>query len=207
MKIKDLNLNGKGIIYYISKHIISKHITSNLFPENEEELQGLDRYFNSKYGNRELNNFCFGFIADGEPLTENELNGLAFSIYARFNNKWKELKITFDLDIINDGDYSYTEQETTVDDGNVTGNNDGVNTYEHTTSGYDSETYVSVDKDQTTTQGNNIVKTDNNRLKTLERKGFNNKQYLKTNNMYFLNKYNLYDIIFLDIVDEISYLI
>lgn len=202
MKIKDLNINGKGIIYYINKHI-----TSDLFPQNEKELQGLDRYFNSKYGNRELTSFCFGFIRDDEPFTEDELDGLALSIYSRFFYKWKELKITFDLDIINDGDYSYTEQETTVDDGNVTGNNDGVNTYEHTTSGYDSETYVSVDKDQTTTQGNNIVKTDNNRLKTLNRKGFNNKQYLKTNNMYFLNKYNLYDIIFLDIVDEISYLI
>lgn len=202
MKIKDLNLNGKGIIYYISKHI-----TSDLFPQNEEELQGLDRYFNSKYGNRELANFCFGFIADDEPLTENDIDGLALSIYSRFFYKWKELKITFDLDIINDGDYSYTEQESTVDDGNVAGNNDGNTTYEHTTSGYDSENFVNVDKDQNTTQGNNTVKTDNNRERTLNRKGFNNKQYLKTNNMYFLNKYNLYDIIFLDIVDEISYLI
>lgn len=202
MKIKDLKLNENGILYYIGKNAMV-----NLFPQEDKELQGLDRYFNSKYGNRELNNFCFGFIRDDEPLTESELNGLAFSIYARFNNKWKELKTTFDINVANDGDYSYTEQETTVDDGNVTGNNDGVNTYEHTTSGYDSENYINVDKDQTTTQGNNIVKTDNNRIKTLERKGFNNKQYLKTNNMYFLNKYNLYDIIFLDIVDEISYLI
>ena len=202
MKIKDLNLNGKGIIYYISKHV-----TSDLFPQNEEELQGLDRYFNSKYGNRELANFCFGFIRDDGPFTENEIDGLALSIYSRFFYKWKELKITFDLDVINDGEYSYTEQETTVDDGNVAGMNDGATTYEHTTSGYDSENYVDVDRDQTTTQGNNTVKTDNNRLKTLERKGYNNKQNLKTNNLYFLNKYSLYDIIFLDIVDEISYLI
>lgn len=202
MRIKDLNLNGKGILYYISKHV-----SSDLFPQNEEELQGLDQYFTSKYGNRELTNFVFGFIADGEPLTENEIDGLALSIYSRFFYKWKELKITFDLDIINDGDYSYTEQETTVDDGNVAGLNNGESTYEHTTSGYDSEDYINVDKDHSTTQGNNTVKTDNNRMKTLERKGFNNKQYLKTNNMYFLNKYNLYDIIFLDIVDEISYLI
>lgn len=202
MRIKDLNLNGKGIIYYISKHV-----ASDLFPQNEEELQGLDRYFNSKYGNRELTNFCFGFLRDDGPFTENEIDGLALSIYSRFFYKWKELKITFDLDVINDGDYSYTEQETTVDDGNVAGMNNGATTYDHTTSGYDSEDYVGVDKDQTTTQGNNTVKTDNNRLKTLERKGHNNKQNLKTNNMYFLNKYNLYDIIFLDIVDEISYLI
>ena len=202
MKIKDLKVNGHGLLYYISKHV-----TYELFPQNEQELQGLDRYFNSKYGNRELTNFCFGFIRDDEPLTENEINGLAFSIYSRFIYKWKELKITFDLDAINDGEYSYTEQETTVDDGNVAGLNNGTTTYEHTTSGYDSKDYVDVDKDQTATQGNNTVKTDNNRMKTLERKGHNDKQNLKTNNLYFLNKYSLYDIIFLDIVDEISYLI
>lgn len=202
MRVKDLAVNGKGILYYIGNNS-----TFELFPKDEKELQGLDRYFNSKYGNRELNNFCFGFIVDGEPLTENEINGLAFSIYARFIDKWKDLKNTFDLDVANGGDYSYTEKETTVDDGNVAGKNDGATTYEHTTSGYDSENYVNVDKDQTTTQGNNTVKTDNNRERTLERKGFNNKQYLKTNSLYFLNKYNLYDIIFLDIVDEISYLI
>ena len=202
MRIKDLKVNDKGILYYISKHI-----TYELFPQNEQELQGLDRYFNSKYGNRELTNFCFGFIRDDGPLTENEINGLAFSIYLRFIHKWKELKITFDLDAINDGEYSYTEQESTIDDGNVAGLNNGTTTYEHTTSGYDSENYVDVDKDQTATQGNNTVKTDNNRMKTLERKGHNDKQNLKTNNLYFLNKYSLYDIIFLDIVDEISYLI
>lgn len=202
MRVKDLKVNGKGILYYIGNSS-----TFELFPTNEEELQGLDRYFISKYGNRELNNFCFGFIVDEKPLTENEIKGLAFSIYARFINKWKDLKNTFDLDVANGGDYSYTEKETTVDDGNVAGKNDGANTYEHTTSGYDAENYVNVDKDRTTTQGNNTVKTDNNRERTLERKGFNNKQYLKTNSLYFLNKYNLYDIIFLDIVDEISYLI
>ena len=202
MKIKDLKVNDKGILYYISKHI-----TYELFPQNEQELQGLDRYFNSKYGNRELTNFCFGFIRDDGPLTENEIDGLAFSIYLRFIYKWKELKITFDLDAINDGEYSYTEQESTIDDGNVAGLNNGTTTYEHTTSGYDSEDYVNGDKDQTATQGNNTVKTDNNRMKTLERKGHNDKQNLKTNNLYFLNKYSLYDIIFLDIVDEISYLI
>ena len=202
MKIKDLKVNDKGILYYISKHI-----TYELFPQNEQELQGLDRYFNSKYGNRELTNFCFGFITDDELLTEDEIDGLAFSIYSRFIHKWKELKITFDLDAINDGEYSYTEQESTIDDGNVAGLNNGTTTYEHTTSGYDSEDYVNGDKDQTATQGNNTVKTDNNRMKTLERKGHNDKQNLKTNNLYFLNKYSLYDIIFLDIVDEISYLI
>ena len=202
MKIKDLKVNDKGILYYINKHI-----TYELFPQNEQELQGLDRYFNSKYGNRELTNFCFGFITDDDILTEDEINGLAFSIYSRFIHKWKELKITFDLDAINDGEYSYTEQETTVDAGNVAGMNNGATTYEHTTSGYDSEDYVNGDKDQTATQGNNTVKTDNNRMKTLERKGHNDKQNLKTNNLYFLNKYSLYDIIFLDIVDEISYLI
>lgn len=202
MRVKDLKVNGKGILYYIGNSS-----TFELFPTNEEELQGLDRYFISKYGNRELNNFCFGFIADEEPLTENEIKGLAFSIYARFIDKWKDLKNTFELDVANGGDYNYTEKETTVDDGNVAGKNDGANTYKHTTSGYDSENYVDVDKDQTTTQGNNSVKTDNNRERTLERKGFNNKQYLKTNSLYFLTKYNLYDIIFLDIVDEISYLI
>lgn len=201
MRVRDLKVNGKGILYYIGNNS-----TFELFPTGEE-LQGLDRYFNSKYGNRELNNFCFGFIADEEPLTEDEIISLAFSIHARFNHKWKDLKNTFDLDVANGGDYSYTEKETTVDDGNVAGNNDGLNTYEHSTSGYDSENYVNVDKDQTTTQGNNTVKTDNNRERTLERKGFNNKQYLKTNSIYFLNRYNLYDIIFLDIVDEISYLI
>ena len=202
MKIKDLKVNDKGILYYISKHI-----TYELFPQNEQELQGLDRYFNSKYGNRELTNFCFGFIRDDGPLTEDEIGGLAFSIYSRFIHKWKELKITFDLDAINDGEYSYTEQESTIDNGNVAGLNNGTTTYEHTTSGYDSEDYVNGDKDQTATQGNNTVKTDNNRMKTLERKGHNDKQNLKTNNLYFLNKYSLYDIIFLDIVDEISYLI
>ena len=202
MKIKDLKVNDKGILYYISKHI-----TYELFPQNEQELQGLDRYFNSKYGNRELTNFCFGFITDDELLTEDEIDGLAFSIYSRFIHKWKELKITFDLDAINDGEYSYTEQESTIDNGNVAGLNNGTTTYEHTTSGYDSEDYVNGDKDQTATQGNNTVKTDNNRMKTLERKGHNDKQNLKTNNLYFLNKYSLYDIIFLDIVDEISYLI
>ena len=202
MKIKVLKVNDKGILCYINKHI-----TYELFPQNEQELQGLYCYFNSKYGNRELSNFCFGFIRDDEPLTENEIGGLAFSIYSRFIHKWKELKITFDLDAINDGEYSYTEQETTVDDGNVAGLNNGTTTYEHTTSGYDSEVYVNGDKDQTATQGNNTVKTDNNRMKTLERKGHNDKQNLKTNNLYFLNKYSLYDIIFLDIVDEISYLI
>ncbi len=202
MRVKDLKVDSKGILYYIGNNA-----TFELFPKDEKELQGLDRYFISKYGNRELNNFCFGFIADEEPLTENEISGLALSIYARFNDKWKDLKNTFDLDVANGGDYSYTEKETTVDDGNVAGNNDGANTYEHTTSGYDSENYVNGDKDQTTTQGNNTVKTDNNRERTLERKGFNNKQYLKTNSLYFLKKYNLYDIIFLDIVDEISYLI
>ena len=202
MRIKDLKVNDKGILYYISKHI-----TYELFPQNEQELQGLDRYFNSKYGNRELTNFCFGFITDDDILTEDEINGLAFSIYSRFIHKWKELKITFDLDAINDGEYSYTEQESTIDDGNVAGLNNGTTTYEHTTSGYDSEDYVNGDKDQTATQGNNTVKTDNNRMKTLERKGHNDKQNLKTNNLYFLNKYSLYDIIFLDIVDEISYLI
>ena len=202
MRIKDLKVNDKGILYYISKHI-----TYELFPQNEQELQGLDRYFNSKYGNRELTNFCFGFITDDDILTEDEINGLAFSIYSRFIHKWKELKITFDLDAINDGEYSYTEQESTIDNGNVAGLNNGTTTYEHTTSGYDSEDYVNGDKDQTATQGNNTVKTDNNRMKTLERKGHNDKQNLKTNNLYFLNKYSLYDIIFLDIVDEISYLI
>ena len=202
MRIKDLKVNDKGILYYISKHI-----TYELFPQNEQELQGLDRYFNSKYGNRELTNFCFGFITDDDILTEDEINGLAFSIYSRFIHKWKELKITFDLDAINDGEYSYTEQESTIDDGNVAGLNNGTTTYELTTSGYDSEDYVNVDKDQTATQGNNTVKTDNNRMKTLERKGHNDKQNLKTNSLYFLNKYSLYDIIFLDIVDEISYLI
>ena len=202
MRIKDLKVNDKGILYYISKHI-----TYELFPQNEQELQGLDRYFNSKYGNRELTNFCFGFITDDELLTEDEIGGLAFSIYSRFIHKWKELKITFDLDAINDGEYSYTEQESTIDNGNVAGLNNGTTTYEHTTSGYDSEDYVNGDKDQTATQGNNTVKTDNNRMKTLERKGHNDKQNLKTNNLYFLNKYSLYDIIFLDIVDEISYLI
>ena len=202
MKIKDLKVNDKGILYYISKHV-----KFELFPQNEQELQGLDRYFNSKYGNRELTNFCFGFITDDELLTKDEIDGLAFSIYSRFIHKWKELKITFDLDAINDGEYSYTEQESTIDDGNVAGLNNGTTTYEHTTSGYDSENYVDVDKDQTATQGNNTVKTDNNRMKTLERKGHNDKQNLKTNNLYFLNKYSLYDIIFLDIVDEISYLI
>ena len=202
MRIKDLKVNDKGILYYISKHI-----TYELFPQNEQELQGLDRYFNSKYGNRELTNFCFGFIRDDGPLTEDEIGGLAFSIYSRFIYKWKELKITFDLDAINDGEYSYTEQESTIDNGNVAGLNNGTTTYEHTTSGYDSEDYVNGDKDQTATQGNNNVKNDNNRMKTLERKGHNDKQNLKTNNLYFLNKYSLYDIIFLDIVDEISYLI
>ena len=202
MRIKDLKVNDKGILYYISKHI-----TYELFPQNEQELQGLDRYFNSKYGNRELTNFCFGFIRDDGPLTEDEIGGLAFSIYSRFIHKWKELKITFDLDAINDGEYSYTEQESTIDNGNVAGLNNGTTTYEHRTSGYDSEDYVNGDKDQTATQGNNTVKTDNNRMKTLERKGHNYKQNLKTDNLYFLNKYSLYDIIFLDIVDEISYLI
>lgn len=202
MRVKDLKVNDKGILYYIGNNA-----TFDLFPKEEKELQALDRYFNSKYGNRELNNFCFGFIVDGEPLTENEINGLAFSLFARFIDKWKDLKETFDLKVANGGDYSYTETETTVDDGNVAGKNDGSTTYEHTTSGYDNENYANVDKDKTTTQGNNTVKTDNNRQRTLERKGFNNKQYLKTNSLYFLNKYNLYDIIFLDIVDEISYLI
>lgn len=202
MRVRDLKVNDKGILYYIGNSS-----TFELFPTVEEELQGLDRYFISKYGNRELNNFCFGFIADEDPLTESGISGLAFSIYARFIDKWKDLKNTFDLDVANGGDYSFTEKETTVDDGNVAGNNDGATTYEHATSGYDSEEYVNTDKDQTSTQGNNTVKTDNNRERTLERKGFNNKQYLKTNSMYFLNRYNLYDIIFLDIVDEIAYLI
>lgn len=202
MRVRDLKVNDKGILYYIGNSS-----TFDLFPTDEEELQGLDRYFISKYGNRELNNFCFGFIADEDPLTESGISGLAFSIYVRFIDKWKDLKNTFDLDVATGGDYSFTEKETTVDDGNVAGNNDGATTYEHATSGYDSEEYVNTDKDQTSTQGNNTVKTDNNRERTLERKGFNNKQYLKTNSMYFLNRYNLYDIIFLDIVDEISYLI
>lgn len=202
MRLKDLKVNDKGILYYIGNSS-----TFELFPTNEEELQGLDRYFISKYGNRELNNFCYGFIVEDKQLTENEISGLAFSLYARFIDKWKDLKNTFDLDVANGGDYSYTEKETTLDDGNVAGNNDGASTYEHSTSGYDSENYVNVDRDQTTNQGTNTVKTDNNRERTLERKGFNNKQYLKTNSMYFLNRYNLYDIIFLDIVDEISYLI
>ena len=202
MKLKDLKFEGNGIIYHIA--MIA---TLDLFPTTGNELVALDRYFNAKYGNRELNSFCYGFIPESDELSENELIRLSLSIYYKFSNKWKSLKDTFDLDVMLDGDYSYDEKESVVDDGNVAGDNDGKSTFEHMTSGYDSDDYVSADKDVTTSKGKNMVKTDNFRERTVERTGFSNKQYLKTNNMYFLNKYSFYDIIFLDIIDEITYLI
>lgn len=202
MKVKDLKVDENGIIYHIAINT-----TLDLFPTDKEELVAIDRYFNAKYGNRELNNFCYGFISENDEISEYELSALSLSIYYKFFNKWKGLKDTFDLDVMLGGDYSYDEKESVVDDGNVAGDNEGQSTFEHKTSGYDSEDYVSADKDVTTSEGRNAVKTDNFRERTLERTGFSNKQYLKTNNMYFLNKYSFYDIIFLDIIDEIAYLI
>ena len=201
MKIKDLKVDGKGIIYRMAINA-----TLDLFP-TDKELVAIDRYFNAKYGNRELNNFCYGFISENDKISESELSCLSLSIYYKFFNKWKGLKDTFDLDVMLSGDYSYDVKESVVDDGNVAGDNEGQSTFEHMTSGYDNEDYVSADKDVTTSEGRNAVKTDNFRERTLERTGFSNKQYLKTNNMYFLNKYSFYDIIFLDIIDEITYLI
>lgn len=196
LKIKDLEVDGKGIFYYIND---LKPFTFNEIVD----VETLDLGFKMLHGEKVLSPFVKRLIDEENNIKNDDMISLAKIILNMFGEKWEKVINIWENEI-NIDTYKLTTIEDITDEGTNTNTRRDINESERTgeVSAFNTEGFSNDEKETTktnlevTNQGN----VNNNRKRHTETKGNINNRLDDINKALSLLQENVInDIIYIDV--------